>query len=284
MREYVRAIFTNTPFSDMQLTRLLAGSFAATLVLAGCAGGMKTGTSGRADVHPGFDTWQYPGEEALRTWRDASPYRWVGYYLPAPCRRDSSWIGKRQTIEELGYGMAVVYVGQQVFEGSPAENDLPPERIICSRSLLTPEQGRRDARDAIAGAVREGFPKGTTIFLNVERVSGVTDSLAAYHRAWTEELLRNGTYMPGTYVHRENAADLFALASEAYRQAGYSGEPPFWVAGSRGFTLDSPPEAVGHPFADIWQGAHDVKRTWGGVTIQVDENVAGASSPSAPEM
>jgi hypothetical protein len=251
-------------------------------VLAGCASGIQTQTSTRADVHPGFDTWQYPGDAALRAWREASPYKWIGYYLPAPCRRDSSWIGKRQTIQEMAYGIAVVYVGQQVFEDAPAANDLPPERIICSRALLTPEEGRRDAQDAIASAAREGFAPGTTIFLNVERVSQVTDSLAMYYETWTEEVLREGSYVPGTYVHRTNAADLFALSSDAYRRAGRTDEPSFWIAGTGGFALDQPPETVGHPFADIWQGALDVERTWGGVTLQVDENVAALPSPSGP--
>jgi hypothetical protein len=55
-----------------------------------------------------------------------------------------------------------------------------------------------------------------------------------------------------------------------------------WVAGGAGFTLDRAPEAAGVPFADVWQGALDVERTWGGVTLTVDENVARRPSPSAP--
>src|SRR5690349_21330073 len=37
-------------------------------------------------AHAGFDTRVYPGEAALRTWKQRSPYEWVGYYLPAPCQ------------------------------------------------------------------------------------------------------------------------------------------------------------------------------------------------------
>lgn len=266
---------------SMRSVRLLTRSLAAALVAVCCASSSThTPTSDSLKVYPGFDIWKYPGEDALRAWREASPYQWIGYYLPSPCRRDSSWIGKRKAIKEMGYGFAVVYMGQQVFEHMPAENDLPPERIICSRSLLTPKQGRLDARDAIAGATREGFPKKTTIFLNVELVSDVSDSLAAYYRAWTKEVLRDGTYLPGTYAHRENAADLFEVASKVYRQAGRSDEPSFWVAGSSGFSLESSPKDVGLPFADIWQGTHNVERTWGDVTLRIDENVATRSSPS----
>jgi hypothetical protein len=249
------------------------------LIVAGCAGTSRVERI-PANVHPGFDTWQYPGEEALQAWRDDSPYQWVGFYLPAPCRRDSSWVGQRQAIERLGWGMAVVYVGQQVFEGQPATNDLPPERILCSRTLLTPAQGRLDAQDAVAETLREGFQPGFTIYLNVERVSAVTDSLAAYYQEWNREVLRDGRFMPGTYAHQINAADLFALAQEAYRAAGRAGDPPFWVAGGSGFALDQPPTAAGFPFADVWQGALDVQRTYGGVTLQIDENTARSPSPS----
>lgn len=252
------------------------------LVLAGCAGGGVTTDDAAENVHPGFDTWRYPGDDALATWRDASPYRWTGYYLPAPCRRDSSWVGQRSTIERLGWGMAVLYVGQQMFEGASTKNDLPQERIICSKTLLTPERGRTDAYDAAAEAYEEGFQPGTIIYLDVERASAVSDSMKAYYRAWTDELLRNGRYRPGTYAHRINADELFAVAEEVYREHGRAAPPPFWIAGTGGFALDRPPAAVGLPYARVWQGALDVRRSWGGVTLDVDENVAASPSPSTP--
>src|SRR5207302_11448240 len=44
--------------------------------------------------HLGFDTFAYPGDDAMRAWLTADkPYRWVGYYLSAPCHTDSSWEG-----------------------------------------------------------------------------------------------------------------------------------------------------------------------------------------------
>src|SRR6476620_2076069 len=53
--------------------------------------------------HPGFDTNVYPGDAMMRAWRDASPYEWVGYYLPAPCHRDASWAGKREALIGMGW-------------------------------------------------------------------------------------------------------------------------------------------------------------------------------------
>ena len=253
---------------------------AAMLPLAGCAPAVDGPRP--ANVHPGFDTSLYPGEAAMRSWRSASPYTWVGYYLPSPCHRDASWSGTRPVLERMGWGTAVLYVGQQAFEGAP-ETELPPGRpILCSRTLLTPERGREDARDAIAKTRAEGFAAGSTVFLDVERMRTVPDSMLAYYGAWTEELLRDGTYLPGTYAHQANASPLFAAAREAYARAGRTATPPFWIAGGRGFSLREPPYAIGLPYARIWQGTLDVDRAYGGVRLRVDENVADRPSPSAP--
>ena len=65
--------------------------------------------------YPGFDTNLYPGDDAMRAWRDHAGYHWVGYYLLAPCHKDGSWQGKRDMLESMGWGVAVVYVGQQTW-------------------------------------------------------------------------------------------------------------------------------------------------------------------------
>src|SRR6202022_2755597 len=55
---------------------------------------IATGLSGGS--HLGFDTFSYPGDAAMRAWQTGDkPYKWVGYYLSAPCHTDSSWEGKR---------------------------------------------------------------------------------------------------------------------------------------------------------------------------------------------
>jgi len=235
-----------------------------------------------ANVHPGFDAQVYPGEAAMRAWRQASPYRWVGYYLPAPCHRDTSWSGARAALEGMGWGIAILYVGQQAFEGAPPPDTTSGRPIVCSRMLLTPERGRADAQDAVARARGEGFAAGSVIFLDVERTRTVPDSLLAYHDAWTGEVLRDGAYVPGTYAHQANAAQLFAAARAAFERAGRTDSPPFWVSGGSGFSLDQPPYAAGLPYARVWQGVLDADRTWGDVHLRVDENVADRPSPSAP--
>lgn len=263
------------------MKRFLPSAALLCALAAGCAPA-ATRPSPPANVFPGFDTSIYPGDDAMRSWRRESPYRWVGYYLPSPCRRDGSWSGRRAALEGMGWGFAVLYVGQQAFEDAADTLPRAAGPVLCSRTLLSPAQGRIDARDAVARAAAEGFARGSVVFLDVERMRVVPDSMLAYHAAWTEEVLRDGSYLPGTYAHQANAARLFASAREVYARAGRTESPPFWIAGGSGFSLDQPPYAVGVVYARVWQGALDVQRTWGGVRLLVDENVADRPSPSVP--
>src|SRR6266496_3581472 len=82
----------------------------------------------RGETHLGFDTYAYPGDEAMLAWRHESvPYEWVGFYLPSPCHRSDSWSGKRATLTDMGWGLAVVYVGQQVW------GDAPRRKIVTTK-------------------------------------------------------------------------------------------------------------------------------------------------------
>ena len=106
----------------------------------------------------GFDTHDYPGDEKMHAWRNApnAPYSWVGYYLPnAPCHKGTSWNGKRQTLQTMGWGLAIVYVGQQTWGRKPrALTDAQLSRMLkrgttCNANLLGASRGTADAVDAI---------------------------------------------------------------------------------------------------------------------------------------
>ena len=97
----------------------------------------------------GFDTNIYPGDRTMKIWADDGTYDWVGYYLPAPCHRDTSWSGKRDTLISMGWGLAVVYVGQQVWKRlrrSPEEG----------RDVLQPVHQRRTRRHRGSRRNRDG--------------------------------------------------------------------------------------------------------------------------------
>jgi hypothetical protein len=235
----------------------------------------------------------------MRAWlRPSSPYHWVGYYLPAPCHRDASWAGKRETLAGMGWGLAVLYVGQQTWDALPERaatadtarvpgDTLRPaaavERsIVCSRTLLTAAQGTAEADDAIAKAAADGFPRGTHIFLDIERMTTVSQGMRDYYRAWVTRVLADGRFRPAIYSHHRNAAELHADVRAVFDAAGVRENPSFWVANPTTFALTSLPTDVGFSFARVWQGLIDASQTWNGVTLRVDANVADSPSPSAP--
>lgn len=270
---------------------MLALALAAT-----CGGPSATGAPAAAEPMrlrgvPGFDTSRYPGDSTMRAWRTAgAPYRWVGYYLQSPCHRDPSWMGTRGRLAELGWGIAVLYVGQQAWEGAP---DIPRDSaqagpIICSRTLLSAGQGRADADDAIRKAAGDGFPTGTIIYLDLEPMTTIPDSMRVYYRAWAARLLEEGRYRPGVYVHGRNLSDVVADVRSVYADAGAapaSGGPevPVWLAQpDSAFTVAHAPQEAGAGPVRIWQGRVNFTESWGGIPLRIDANVADRPSPSAP--
>ncbi len=274
----------------------------------------------RAGKHLGFDTYAYPGDEAMLAWRqDGAPYEWVGYYLPsAPCHKGETWAGKRQTLDDMGWGVAVIYVGQQVWSGTPRQRIVTtkwvtksvkqvrrvngrrvtrtvkkkvPVKVVsyaraqrgqsCSTHLVSGARGRKDADDAITRAVREGFPQGTVVFLDIERMDKVPTAMRDYYKEWTRRVIEEGTYRAGYYVHDFNAKLIYRDVSSVFVNAGRLEQPPFWIASGRGFTEDKEPQDVGHEFASVWQGVLDVVQTHNGVKLPIDVNVAAVPSPSA---
>jgi hypothetical protein len=237
--------------------------------------------------HLGFDTSRFPGTAALRTWQEAgAPYEWVGFYLPAPCHRDASWSGQRAAIEALGFGTAVIYVGQQTWgrtpdPGSAAARTAARRRALCSADFVHGAQGAVEGVEAVARTAAEGFPRGSVIFLDIERMDRVPTLMRAYYRAWTRRVLDDGRFRPGVYVHAHNARTVYDDLVAEYRAAGHDGRPPVWVASGRGFSPDKRPTDVGHEFAGVWQGELDRVVEHGGVRLPIDVNVAAVPSPSA---
>lgn len=235
---------------------------------------------------PGFDTRDYPGDDVMARWLEESPYRWVGYYLPAPCHTGTSWQGKRSTLRSMGWGIAVLYVGEQdwpisaqhpvtdsVTRADPGTPVAAAEER-CARDNLSGTRGRQDGQDAAGVARGEGFGAGTVVYLDVERVDSVSTRLAEYVVGWTEALIGAG-YHPGLYAHARNAESLLS----SMRDAAGGAEVRLWVASPSGFSLRRGPAESGFP-ATIWQGVLDTHESWGGTTLRIDQNVADQPHPS----
>ena len=241
--------------------------------------------------HMGFDTHTYPGDKTMQAWKSApgAPYKWVGYYLPGPCHHDESWSGKRQKLVDMGWGLAVVYVGQQTWGRTP--HTPTPRQVAqmmsagktCNADLISAERGKADADDAIAAALKEEFPERSVVFLDIERMETMPQVMRDYYRAWARRLLEDGRFRPGAYVHKFNAETIHTDLKAEFAAAGINEEPRLWVASGRGFEEGKAPQDVGFAFAGVWQGMIDVARTVADIKLPLDVNVSNWESPSAPE-
>jgi hypothetical protein len=268
-----------------KLRTVLLSSLVAMAAMSACAP-LPVGAPVPARGVPGFDTRDFPGAGLMRTWLAESPYRWVGFYLPAPCYTGTGWVGQRDALQGMGWGLAVLYVGEQDWA---AMQPVPADTVAvaapgarCTRANLTEEHAVRHAADAEAAAVADGFPSGTVVFLNVERVEQVSPELRTYVRNWVRALLERDRFVPGVYAHDHNARELYALLTEEFARQGRAERPRLWVARGAGFDMRRSPAESGHPFATAWQGRFDVRETWGGVTLTIDVNVADSPDPSRP--
>jgi hypothetical protein len=290
--------------------------------------------------HLGFDTGIYPGDETMRVWRATAPYKWVGYYLPAPCHQEDSWAGKRAQLIDMGWGLAVIYVGQQTWSGVPAKHStvyrttyvtkpvtkyvnkrvksyvrqksgkrvakyvtkrvptkvkakVPVRTAVrvtfdeakhgimsCQRNLVTATRGALEAADAVAKTAAEGFPRGTVVFLDVERMQVTPKAMRDYYKEWVARVLADGRFTPGIYAHTHNAQLIYRDVKSVFEAAGRTDDPPFWIAGGRNFSPTKAPQEIGHTFAAVWQGILDVVQEWNGHKVKIDVNVAQTPSPS----
>lgn len=239
--------------------------------------------------HLGFDTHTYPGDKTMRAWKEApgAPYRWVGFYLPAPCHRETSWSGKRQPLVDMGWGLAAVYVGQQTWGRTPKPTSARQAALTkagkaCNADFLSAARGTLEGIDAINVTAREGFAPRSVVFLDIERMERMPQAMRDYYRAWARQLLREGRYLPGAYVHKHNAQAVYDDFKAEFAAAGVSEEPRMWIASGRGFEEGKAPQDVGFAFAGVWQGLIDVARAVADIKLPVDVNVSSWVSPSEP--
>ena len=146
---------------------------------------------------PGFDTSEFPGAAQMAWLRANTNLVWCGYYLgPAPSHASQSWMGQRQALQPAGWGIAPVYVGQQI-NG--------PGRHVVSAS-----QGTIDGNDAVALMSRDGFIAGSCAYLDLEDGPPFAAPRTDYVSAWVSAVTA-GNFQPGVYCSHGIAADVQAL-------------------------------------------------------------------------
>ncbi|HKQ06524.1 MAG TPA: glycoside hydrolase domain-containing protein [Blastocatellia bacterium] len=145
----------------------------------------------------GFDRSEYPGDDFMRSLKSQSQVSWTGFYLaPAPSHSDTSWMQNRAFLQDLGFGFAPIYVGQQQLPGPGSH-------------VLTTVQGQSDAGEAVDLAQQAGFPRSSVLYLDIECGPPATDKLFDYYVAWVQGIIDNG-YSPGVYCSHLLAAEFLA--------------------------------------------------------------------------
>ena len=241
-------------------------------------------------TYVGFDRNDYPGDEALPGLRKT--FSFTSYWLnPPPASKTNSWKGKRARLQSEGFGFLVLFNGRLYRE---------------LKSLPSPAAaGRNDGREAAQAAKKEGFPKGTVVFLDQEEGGRQFDEQKAYIYAFADAVTDAG-FHAGVYCSgipfKESDGSVVDTAHDLQKHAG-GRRIVYWVTNDT--CPPSPGCSVGklHPsqsgisFAEVWQYAQSPRRpqyTAGcattyskdkncyapDTTIHVDINSATSTDPS----
>ena len=218
---------------------------------------------------PGFDRSDYPGDNVM-TWLKANTnLLWCGYYLgPAPSHGGTSWMSRRNALQQAGWGIAPIYVGQQI-TGPGSHNP-------------SAAQGTTDGNDAAALMGSEGFDPGRCVYLDLENGPPLTDTLRAYVGAWCDAVTQ-ANFQPGVYCSHGFAMDVHNLRTSARIWA-------FNVSTTQPHPVPAPfpdphPSGCGYLGATAWQLGQscviDVPPAQLG-KLDVDLDSALTNDPSAP--
>ncbi len=187
---------------------------------------------------PGFDTAQFPGAAEMAWLKANSNLAWCGYYLgPAPSHAGTSWMGQRAALQSVGWGIAPLYVGQQI--SGPG------------RHSVSGAQGMIDGSDADRLLLADGFNEGTAVYLDLEDGPPFEAPRTDYVAAWVAAV-KNGGFQPGIYCSHGFAEDVHRVCPDARIWAfkvATTAEHPF-----PGVNFpDLHPAGCGYPGASIWQ-------------------------------
>jgi Domain of unknown function (DUF1906) len=239
-----------------------------------------TGESGHG---LGFDACTAPSVATMTAWL-ASPYRVAGTYLGGDnwaCSYGNftqSWLSQ---VAAEGWRFIPIWVGPQ----APCST-IPGAVLINPASAAA--QGRAQAASAASAAASFGYGKGTPVYFDMEAydtsASGCSRAVLAFLGGWTRGLHAAG-YVSGVY---SSASSGIADLASRYGQAGYTEPGDIWIADWTGDPVLTDPyvpaaDWPGHQRLHQYYGGHN--ETWGGVTVNVDSDVASgavAGLSSAP--
>lgn len=213
----------------------------------------------------------------MAIWKDFSPYTTVGVYIPVndgwDNRADKEQVNLTpQWVAEVfadGWGIIPIYVGRQAPERCAIGNF----EYVSEDTGTARQQGLDSAADAVVSASRLGLNPGVPIYYDMEGYRpACAEPVVAFLDAWTEGL-HNAGYLSGVYGSRTST---MKHMSEAVGRGGFDAPDAVWVSTNNKqevtLGLESPPDNL-WTNARIHQYRLGVTRTYGGVTLEVDDNI-----------
>lgn len=209
----------------------------------------------KAAAYLGFDRNVYPGDEAMQILRKT--YAFTSYWLgPPPGEKINTWSGKRELLRSQGFGFAVLFRGRESRE--------------LKTAVAAAQKSTQDANEAIASAQKEGFAKGTVIFLDIEEGGRLPANYHAYLLAWSDAIIKAG-YRPGVYcsgVPNNEGHGVTIITSDDIRHNIGGRELVYWIfndvcppaPGCVNPKSPPPVSAGGVLYAAIWQFAQSPRR------------------------
>ncbi len=248
--------------------------------------GAVPGGSTRISLNRGFDKCTAAPVSQMQAWWDNSHFHDANIYMSGRNRGCSqaqltaSWV---QQVSEMGWGLIPTIVGYQ----SPCS-----VCASCVKHSYDPptaeQQGRGEADIAVTDANNLGLTTGSILYYDMERYDetagtpGCRVATTAFLKGWTERIRELG-YKSGTYGSPRNAIDDWQFMPEQSRMeavwmARWDNVPSVWTY----LLFPTFPNDVwaNHQRIKQWQGPHN--ETWGGVTFEIDGNIADGPVAGIP--
>jgi hypothetical protein len=218
----------------------------------------------------GFDACSAPSTQAMQAWL-ASPYRAVGIYFGGVNRActqpnlTASWVTDQQA---AGWHLMPIYLGPQPY----CTTSTKPNRFDLTNAAAL---GRGSADDAVVQAGNIGLPRESVLIYDMEAYrtddANCRSAVLAFMNAWTNRL-HDLSYLSGFYSSMASgvADQVAAYPSAAYARPDYLD----FARWDNVATVSDPaiPADYWAPRRRIKQYRGDHTETWGGVTINIDND------------
>lgn len=247
------------------------------------------GGSTRISLNRGFDKCQAGSVAQMQLWWDNSYFFDSNIYFSGRARAcpsqpftgNPAWIDQ---VTAMGWGLIPTVVGYQ----SPCSVSSTIHKH-SSDPTTAEQQGRGEADIAASDATAIGLTAGSVLYYDMEQYNvpspdtgGCRAATIAFLKGWTDRIKELG-YKSGVYGSPRNAQEDWVTLPAASRMdaiwmARWDNIPSVWTYGL--FPNFPTNFWNNHQRIKQWQSPHN--ETWGGVTFDIDGNIADGPVAGIP--